>query len=61
MSIVARIDHADGVLEISVSLDATTLLMSAIAHGRPRRDHAYLFTDMAVMIAGIAKKAASPP
>ena len=27
MSVVARVDHADGALEISVSLDATTLLM----------------------------------
>ena len=60
MSIVARVDHADGVLEISVSLDATMLLMSAIAHGRRRRDHAYLFADMAVMIDGIARKAGSP-
>jgi len=27
MAVVARVDHADGALEISVSLDATTLLM----------------------------------
>jgi len=53
MSIVARVDHADGVLEISVSLDATTLLMfghrarqaearpcvSVHRHGRDDRRH----------------------
>jgi hypothetical protein len=27
----------------------------------PRRDDVYLFTDMAVMIDGIARKARSPP
>jgi uncharacterized protein (DUF302 family) len=27
MSVVARVDHADGALELSVSLDATTVLM----------------------------------
>ena len=27
MSVVARVDHANGALELSVSLDATTLLM----------------------------------
>jgi uncharacterized protein (DUF302 family) len=27
MSVVARVDHTDGALQISVSLDATTLLM----------------------------------
>jgi len=104
MSVVARIDHADGALEISVSLDATTLLMFGnrarqaelvkalrlIALELPfkvliwqdatgqtcvsytdfrwlatrygaRRDDVCLFTDMAVMIDGIARKAASPP
>jgi uncharacterized protein (DUF302 family) len=104
MSVVARVDHADGGLEISVSLDATTLLMFGnrarqaelvkalrlIAVELPfkmliwqdatgqtclsytdfrwlatrygaRRDDVYLFTDMAVMIDGIARKAASPP
>jgi len=104
MSVVARVDHADGALEISVSLDATTLLMFGnrirqaelvkalrlIALELPfkvliwqdatgqtcvsytdfrwlatrygaRRDDVCLFTDMAVMIDGIARKAASPP
>ena len=104
MSVVARVDHADGALEISVSLDATTLLMFGngarqavlvkalrlIALELPfkvliwqdatgqtclsytdfrwlatrygaRRDDVYLFTDMAVMIDGIARKAGSPP
>ena len=104
MSVVARVDHADGALEISVSLDATTLLMfenrarqaelvkalRLIALELPfkvliwqdatgqtcisytdfrwlatrygaRRDDVCLFTDMAVMIDGIARKAGSPP
>jgi uncharacterized protein (DUF302 family) len=104
MSIVSRIDHASDSLEVSVSLDATTLLMFGnrprqaallkalrlIALELPfrvliwqdatgetwlsypdfrwlatrygaRRDDVYLFTDMAVMIDGIARKAASPP
>ena len=104
MSVVARVDHADGALEIRVSLDATTLLMfgnrarqaelvkalQLIALELPfkvliwqdatgqtwlsytdfrwlatrygaRRDDVYLFTDMAVMIDGIVRKAASPP
>jgi len=103
MSVVARVDHADGALEISASLDATTLLMFGnrahqaelvtalrlIALELPfkvliwqdagqtclsytdfrwlatrygaRRDDVYLFTDMAVMIDGIARKAGSPP
>jgi uncharacterized protein (DUF302 family) len=104
MSVVARVDNADGALEISVSLDATTLLMFGnrarqaalvkalrlIALELPfkvliwqdatgqtclsytdfrwlatrygaRRDDAYLFTDMAVMIDGIVRKAGSPP
>jgi uncharacterized protein (DUF302 family) len=103
MSVVARVDDADGALEISVSLDATTLLMFGnrarqaklvkalrlIALELPfkvliwqdagqtclsytdfrwlatrygaRRDDVYLFTDMAVMIDGIARKAGSPP
>ena len=104
MSVVARVDHADGALEISVSLDATTLLLFGnrarqaelvkslrlIALELPfkvliwqdatgqtclsytdfrwlatrygaRRDDVYLFTDMAVMIDGIARKAGSPP
>jgi uncharacterized protein (DUF302 family) len=103
MSVVARVDHADGALEVSVSLDATTLLMFGnrerqaelvkalrlIALDLPfkvlvwqdaggtwlsyidfrwlakrygvRRDDVYLFTDMAVMIDGIARKAGSPP
>jgi uncharacterized protein (DUF302 family) len=104
MSVVGRVDHADGALEISLSLDATTLLMFgnrarqtklvkalrlvalelpfkvliwqdatgqtclsytdfrwlAMRYGA-RRDDVYLFTDMAVMIDGIARKAASPP
>lgn len=104
MSVVTRVDHADGALEISVSPDATTLLMFGnrarqaelvkalrlIALELPfkvliwqdatgqtrlsytdfrwlatrygaRREDVYLFTDMAVMIDGIARKAASPP
>ncbi len=104
MSAVARVDHADGALEISVSLDATTLLMFGnrareaalvkalrlIALELPfkvliwqdatgqtcisytdfrwlatryeaRRDDVYRFTDMAVMIDGIVRKAGSPP
>jgi uncharacterized protein (DUF302 family) len=104
MSVIARVDDADGALEISVSLDATTLLMFGnsarqaelvkalrlIALELPfkvliwqdatgqtcvsytdfrwlatrygaRRDDVCLFTDMAVMIDGIARKAASPP
>jgi len=104
MSVVARVDHADGALEVSVSLDATTLLMFGncarqaalvkalrlIALELPfkvliwqdatdqtcvsyadfrwlatrygaRHDDVCLFTDMAVMIDGIARKAASPP
>ena len=104
MSVVARVDHADGALEISVSLDATTLLMfenrarqaelvkalRLIALELPfkvliwqdatgqtcisytdfrwlatrygaRRDDVCLFTDMAVMIDGIVRKAGSPP
>ena len=104
MSVVARVDHADGALEISVSLDATTLLMFGnrarqaelvkalrlialelpfkvlICHDAAgqtclsytdfrwlatrygaRRDDVYLFTDMAVMIDGIVRKAGSPP
>jgi uncharacterized protein (DUF302 family) len=104
MSVVARVDHADGALEISVSLDDTTLLMFGnrareaalvrvlrlIALELPfkvliwrdatgqtclsytdfrwlatrygaRRDDVCLFTDMAVMLDGIARKAASPP
>jgi uncharacterized protein (DUF302 family) len=104
MSVVARVDHADGALGISVSLDATMLLMFGnharqaelvkalrlIALELPfkvliwqdeagqtclsytdfrwlatrygaRRDDLCLFTDMAVMIDGIARKAASPP
>jgi uncharacterized protein (DUF302 family) len=104
MSVVARVDHADGPLEISVSLDAATLLMfenrarqaalvkalRLIALELPfkvliwrdatgetwlsytdfrwlatrygaRRDDVYLFADMAVMIDGMVRKAASPP
>jgi uncharacterized protein (DUF302 family) len=104
MSVVARVDHADGALEISVSLDATTLLMFGnrarqtelvkllrlIALELPfkmliwqdatgqthisytdfrwlatrygaQHDDVYLFTDMAVMFDGIARKAGSPP
>ena len=104
MSVVARVDHTDGALEISVSLDATTLLMfgnrarqavivkalrlialelpfrvliwqEATGHTSisytdfrwlarrygARRDDMCLFTDMAVMIDGIARKAGSPP
>ena len=104
MSVVARVDHADGAREISVSLDATTLLMFGnrarqaelvkalrlIAIELPfkvliwqdatartclsytdfrwlatryqaRSDDVCLFTDMAVMIDGIVRKAGSPP
>jgi len=104
MSVVARVDHAGGALELSVSLDATTLLMfgndahqtalvkalQLIALELPfkvliwqdasgqtclsytdfrwlatrygaRGDDVYLFTDMAVMMDGIARKARSPP
>jgi uncharacterized protein (DUF302 family) len=104
LSVMARVDHADGALEMSVSLHATTLLMFGnrarqtpmvkalrlIALELPfkvlvwqgatgqtcisytdfrwlatrygaRRDDAYLFTDVAVMIDGIARKAGSPP
>jgi uncharacterized protein (DUF302 family) len=104
MSVAARVDHADGALEISVSLDPTTLLifenrarqaalvkaLRLIALELPykvliwqdatgqtclsytdfrwlatrygaRRDDVYLFTDMAVMIDGIVRKAGSPP
>lgn len=104
MSVVARVDHADGALEVSVSLDATTLLMFgnrareaelvkavrlialelpfkvliwqdasgqtclsytdfrwlAMRYGARRVDVS-LFTDMAVMFDGIARKARSPP
>ena len=104
MSVVERVDHEDGALEMSVSLDATTLLMFgnrarqaalvkvlrlvalelpfkvliwqdttgetylsytdfrwlATRYGA-LRDDVCLFTDMAVMIDGIARKAASPP
>jgi uncharacterized protein (DUF302 family) len=104
MSVVARVDHADGALEISVSLDATTLLVFSnrarevamvkalrlIALELPfrvlvwqdatgqtfisytdfrwlatrygvRGDEECLFTDVAVTIDGIARKAGSPP
>lgn len=104
MSAAGRVDHADNALEISVSLDATTLLMfENCAHQaelvkalrlialelpfkvliwqnpsgqtclsytdfrwlatryRARCDDMYLFADMAVMIDGIVRKAASPP
>jgi uncharacterized protein (DUF302 family) len=104
MSVVARVDHADCALEISVSLYATTLLMFGnrareaelvealrlIAIELPfkvliwqdatgetwlsytdfrwlaarygaRREDVCLFSDMAVMIDGIARKAGSPP
>ena len=104
MSVVPRVDHPDGALEISVSPDATTLLMfgnrarqaglvnalGLIALELPfrvliwqdatgqtclsytdfrwlaarygaRRDDVCLFTDMAVTIDGIARKAGSPP
>ena len=104
MSVVARVDHTDGALEISVSLDTTTLLMFGnctrqaelvkalrlIALELPfkvltwqdatgqtclsytdfrwlatrygaQRDDVCLFTDMAVMLDGITRKAASPP
>jgi len=104
MSIVSRNDDAGGALEVSVSLDATTLLMFGnharqaelvkalrlIALELPfkvliwedmtgetylsytdfrwlatrygaRRDDVYLFSDMAVMIDGIVRKAGSPP
>jgi uncharacterized protein (DUF302 family) len=104
MSVVSRVDHGNGALEVSVSLDATTLLMFGnrarqaelvkalrlIALELPfkvliwqdetgqtclshtdfqwlatrygvRCDDVYLFTDMAVMIDGIVRKAGSPP
>jgi uncharacterized protein (DUF302 family) len=104
MSVVARIDHASGALEVSESLDATTLLtfgnrprqavlvkaLRLIALELPfkvliwqdatgetwlsytdfrwlatrygaRRDDVYLFSDMAVMMDGIVRKAGSPP
>ncbi len=104
MSVASRIDHASGALEVSVSLDATTLLMfgnrprqAALVKAlqlialelpfkvliwqdatgqthlsctdfrwlatryRVRRDDFCLFIDMAVMIDGIVRKAASPP
>ena len=104
MSVVGRVDHTDGALEISVSLDATTLLMFGnharqaelvkalrlIALELPfkvliwqdasgqarisytdfrwlatrygaRRDDICLFTDIAVMLDGVARKAGSPP
>ena len=104
MSVVARVDHVGGAHEMSVSLDATTVLMFGnrarqaelvkalrlIALELPfkvliwqdatgqtwlsyadfrwlatrygaRRDDVCLFTDMAVMLDGIARKAASPP
>jgi uncharacterized protein (DUF302 family) len=104
MSVFARVDHASGALEVSVSLDDTMLLMFGnrvrqaalvkalrlIALELPfkvliwqdatdqtwisytdfrwlarrygaRRDDVYLFTDIAVMIDGIARKAGSPP
>ena len=104
MSVVSRLDHASGALEVSVSLDETTLLMFGnrprqaalvkalrlIALELPfkvliwqdatgqtclsytdfrwlatrygaRRDDVCLFIDMAVMIDGIVRKAASPP
>ena len=104
MSVVARFDHANGALEVSVSLDATTLLMFencarqaalvkalrlialelpfkvliwqdatgqtylsytdfrwlAVRYG-VRREDVCLFTDMAVMMDGIVRKAGSPP
>jgi hypothetical protein len=101
---LSRVDHADGALEISVSLDATTLLMFGsrprqaalvkalrlialelpftVLSGRMRLaptcvsytdcrwlatryagqpDDVCLLSDTAVMIDGIARKAASPP
>jgi len=104
MCVVSRADHADGALEISVSLDATTLLMFGnrarqaelvkalrlialelpfkvliwqdasgqawisytdfrwlATRYRARRDDICLFTDIAVMLDGIARKAGSPP
>jgi len=104
MSVVARVDHADGALEISVSLNATTLLMFGnrtreaelvkalrlIALELPfkvliwqdatcqtcisytdfrwlamrygvRHDDVCLFTNMAVTIDGITRKAGLPP
>jgi uncharacterized protein (DUF302 family) len=103
MSVVARVDHGHGALEVSVSFDATTLIfgnrarqaelvkaLRLIALELPfkvliwqdetgqtclshtdfrwlatrygaRRDDVYLFTDMAVMIDGIVRKAAEPP
>ena len=104
MSVVLRVDHADGAFEMSVSLDASTLLMFgnrasqaalvgvlrlialelpfkvliwqdttgdthlsytdfrwlATRYGALSAD-VCLFTDMAVMIDAIARKAASPP
>jgi uncharacterized protein (DUF302 family) len=103
MSDVARVDHADGALEISVSLDATTLMMFGnrarqaalvkalrlIALELPFKvliwqdanatwlsyvdfrwlakrygaesEELRVINDMAVMIDGLARKAASPP
>ena len=104
MSVIARVDHGHGALEVSVSFDATTLLMFGnrarqaelvkalrlIALELPfkvliwqdetgqtflshtdfqwlatrygaRCDDLYLFTDMAVMIDGIVRKAGAPP
>jgi uncharacterized protein (DUF302 family) len=103
MSVVARVDHGNGALEVSVSFDATTLIfgdrarqdelvnaLRLIALELPfkvliwqdetgqthlsytdfrwlatrygaRYDDEYLFTDMAVMIDGIARKAGWPP
>jgi uncharacterized protein (DUF302 family) len=103
MSVVARVDHGNGALEVSVSFDATTLIFGNRARqaelvkalrlialelpfkvliwqdetGQTRlshtdfrwlatrygaqRDDVHLFTDMAVMIDGIVRKAGSPP
>ena len=104
MSVVARVDQVDGAREMSVSLDATTLLMfgnrvreavmvkalrlialelpfkvlvwqdeagqTCISYTDFRwlatrygalRDDLCLFTDVAVTIDGIARKAGSPP
>jgi uncharacterized protein (DUF302 family) len=104
MSVVARFDHEDGALEVSVSVDAATLLMFGnrarqaalvkalrlIALELPFKvliwqeatgqtcisytdfrwlatrygagpDDVCLFTDMAAMIDGVARKAGSPP
>jgi uncharacterized protein (DUF302 family) len=103
MSVVSRVDHASGALEVNVSLDPTTLLTFG---NRPRQaalvkalrlialelpfkvlvwqdaggtwlsyidfrwlakryragpEETCLITDIAVMIDGIARKAASPP